>query len=460
VPSREVAGWHLLFTCLLIAFAFVCSRRRVVEGISGLLSARPGVFVGAVGLCGILGDAALLFIPTRQPFDLRVALIVGVMLVAAFTAFAVVTYGIGLSKLGWRLGSGMVMASFLLAQVIQAPYYLFDVQQAPLYLIAPAGVAVGTASLSRLVAWDKGRGKPPEDAAQGVDDASAARRRPLRGIPWRVVLPALFIIYFCSIFIRLLISDFTGDAPSVTKFVTYAAGACVMGVVSACLLLRQRDSEESLLVALSLLAAASMAAMALMLVFGASSVVPRRILVACEHAMEAFVWMVLVYAASCKGADAARSFGWYLVAVGAFPWLLSFDLYYLGGLDAVLADSDLLIPGVSTALVVLALTVIWFLLSSLLDLRSRMASMSRRQDDAWHLRVCEVTKGAGLTEREQQIVELACRGHSARRIGEELSLSEQTVKTYSSRAYRKLGVHSKQELMAKVERVAADDSRL
>ena len=59
----------------------------------------------------------------------------------------------------------------------------------------------------------------------------------------------------------------------------------------------------------------------------------------------------------------------------------------------------------------------------------------------------------GLTERELEVLELLARGRNARFIQEELSISYSTTKTHASRIYRKLDVHSQQELIDVVEAV-------
>lgn len=51
-----------------------------------------------------------------------------------------------------------------------------------------------------------------------------------------------------------------------------------------------------------------------------------------------------------------------------------------------------------------------------------------------------------LTEREKQICSLLTEGLSKKIVGERLSISEKTVETHSSSAYRKLQIHSLEEL--------------
>jgi DNA-binding CsgD family transcriptional regulator len=57
---------------------------------------------------------------------------------------------------------------------------------------------------------------------------------------------------------------------------------------------------------------------------------------------------------------------------------------------------------------------------------------------------------ATLTRREQQVVQLAATGYTAREIGQELHIGKRTVETHLVNAYDKLGVKSKRELMKTV----------
>jgi two-component system, NarL family, nitrate/nitrite response regulator NarL len=57
------------------------------------------------------------------------------------------------------------------------------------------------------------------------------------------------------------------------------------------------------------------------------------------------------------------------------------------------------------------------------------------------------SEGAVLTERELQVVKCAATGKTNRAIAQELRLSEHTVKNYLFRAFEKLGVSSRVELL-------------
>jgi len=69
-----------------------------------------------------------------------------------------------------------------------------------------------------------------------------------------------------------------------------------------------------------------------------------------------------------------------------------------------------------------------------------------------HLAQCDaVAERYGLTEREKDVLVLLSRGRSVRYIADDLVISEATAKTHVSRIYRKVGTHSRQELIDIVE---------
>ena len=58
-----------------------------------------------------------------------------------------------------------------------------------------------------------------------------------------------------------------------------------------------------------------------------------------------------------------------------------------------------------------------------------------------------IAKTGGLTPRETDILYALSLGHSAKHIGDTLHISERTVQTHSLNIYRKLGVHTRQEVI-------------
>lgn len=73
-----------------------------------------------------------------------------------------------------------------------------------------------------------------------------------------------------------------------------------------------------------------------------------------------------------------------------------------------------------------------------------------------------VAQSEGLTPRETDILYALSLGHSAKHIGDTLHISERTVQTHSLNIYRKLGVHTRQEVIDLVahKRESADKEEI
>ncbi|WP_302391901.1 helix-turn-helix transcriptional regulator [Eggerthella sinensis] len=67
-----------------------------------------------------------------------------------------------------------------------------------------------------------------------------------------------------------------------------------------------------------------------------------------------------------------------------------------------------------------------------------------------------VAEEAGLTKRERDILLVLARGRDVPSIAKQLFISENTVRSHSKSIYRKLKIHSKQELLDLLERVPLD----
>nr|WP_255466433.1 LuxR C-terminal-related transcriptional regulator [Eggerthella hominis] len=63
---------------------------------------------------------------------------------------------------------------------------------------------------------------------------------------------------------------------------------------------------------------------------------------------------------------------------------------------------------------------------------------------------------AGLTKRERDILLVLARGRDVPSIAKQLYISENTVRSHSKSIYRKLKIHSKQELLDLLETVPVD----
>lgn len=82
------------------------------------------------------------------------------------------------------------------------------------------------------------------------------------------------------------------------------------------------------------------------------------------------------------------------------------------------------------------------------DLRGRQLDLTDLK--AVNARCAEVGAEHHLTPREVEVMQMLCAGRSRSYVAETLFISENTVKTHSDRLYKKLGVHSREELQSLV----------
>ncbi|MGV8084378.1 MAG: response regulator transcription factor [Coriobacteriia bacterium] len=73
----------------------------------------------------------------------------------------------------------------------------------------------------------------------------------------------------------------------------------------------------------------------------------------------------------------------------------------------------------------------------------------------WRSKCAEIVRVYELSSREAEILLLLAKGRSIPFIGEELFLAESTVKSHTKHIYRKLQVHSRQELLNLIEECGA-----
>lgn len=126
-------------------------------------------------------------------------------------------------------------------------------------------------------------------------------------------------------------------------------------------------------------------------------------------------------------------FGGFIMELSAFDWLLSVRLS-----------------------IVLAL-VITFAFSALHKSRFPEAgfendgSPNAGRKGMWMMRCNALGDACGLSERQKEVLVLIAQGRSAKYVEQELSISLSTAQTHIRNIYRKVGVHSRQELLDEIE---------
>ncbi len=168
------------------------------------------------------------------------------------------------------------------------------------------------------------------------------------------------------------------------------------------------------------------------------------------------VWCLLSCTAGRFGGSAPAAFGigYALEQVGAVGgYLLGAHLMALDTLQDAAAVTGCLVA----AMVVLALAMMVFPPHALNELvlalpkEDEEPTLGVQRTDAWDAASVRVAQKAGLTAREREVMVLLARGRGGDYVAESLGVSVSTVYTHTHNIYHKLDVHSREELMQRVD---------
>lgn len=124
-------------------------------------------------------------------------------------------------------------------------------------------------------------------------------------------------------------------------------------------------------------------------------------------------------------------------------WMLG---TFAGG--AILA----MLPGLPpVAFVIFASTIALLIAASFVAFRNLWISVPDSLGSDRVSRIEELSNQAGLTKRESEVFRLLAEGRSLPYVQEKLFISEGTARTHIKHIYTKLDVHSKQEMLDKIE---------
>ena len=427
--AQTVAGYHLLYTGALVIFTTVAMIVR--KAAQRLLDDKT--FALSLGASGIVGHFLLTVVSPTPTFSLTIAF--GTIAVAFFILFSVLFWARRLAGNDTPRMLSCIAFSYLIAQFVSVLWFALDFSQNALLIISAAisgccSAAMGPANL--------------EEEGPGT-------KHSICQLPWSMLAPTLFTIYFCEVFIRLRIGDFGGDAPVSRKIITSViAGGAFTIVLTAMLATRERDAERILILTFAMLVIAYLVALLAMLIFDSETKSStNRLLIACSHCMEVFLWMVTLRAVNEKGISPVAAFGLLIIVAIAIPWALSFDAYYLLGFDSIVSDMDILLPGVALALLVTTASTIVFLIRY--AFKETLHTAALPEPEGYRALVYSTLEKFNLTNREFEVAEYLYRGYSAKKIANILFLSEASIRAHTMHIYRKMDIHSKQELISYID---------
>lgn len=406
---------------------------RLVDHLAG-----TGVLVGA-GAAGVAGSACVMVAPFAGAAQGAVGG-AGLVLVAFYVAIALCAW------LGVLLPSLKRRGPLALAGSFAAFYAVWLLLQAVVpdagALILACMPALATACAVRVRI-----GMVPVACTDG--DA-----RPV-SLPVPLLALSCACVYFAVIAVRVFTTMgmrnvLVGNLSNGESLVTFAASLAVGAAVAVFVWRRPRQEERNVAIA-SGLALLMIAALLVMLLAEPGQVMGqtgRRVLVAAEHGFTLLIALVLLDCSGSAPAIALRRAALFGIVVVILPHTVSLDFMMTTGLLRGYASVDLTMPLAAASAFAIAAgsmgLLVWF--------SARALRVSAEKGEEWRSRLCaKVAQRYGLSQREAQVLERTYCGHSAKTIAGELLVSESTVKAHLSHVYRKMGIHSKQELIALVD---------
>lgn len=423
LPNGGGAGACFAFYLVLFSSAIVCTvamRKRLRRG----RSRRANAVIAVVVLAGLAGYVALYSVARGAQMP-AIVLTASLFLVLLLFSNCLAIWGDALFKLPLAeiplIIAGACMVSDALRWALTLCEFDFG------YVIA---AAAAVAFLYPLL------------AREGFEGASEART--LRSAPWRIIVCSIILLALWTIVMRFGLTSQDAALTYIDRGVAYLISAAILFCFalyfwrSSC----GAVSKKTFLYPFVAIVVAYMGALAAMLL-GAVGFVPAKImLISIAHCLEIFVLILLAYYVCERRLSSSSIYGIFIM-VSTSNHL--FDTFGPAAGNQMAAIEPI-VAGLSF---VTAVILIIFLLAYASE--SPVEAEAAAADDR-HRALCKrAAAKSNLTKKELEVMTLLYRGFSSKRIADELYISDNTARTHIGNIYRKLGVHSKQDLMKLVD---------
>ncbi|MGN0076067.1 MAG: LuxR C-terminal-related transcriptional regulator [Parafannyhessea sp.] len=435
---------HVLYLVLVLAVAVAVAvgMRRAVP--------RPS-WAYACGLLGGAGGFLILRVTFDQSLPQALAAGVAIACFAAYVGGFFVLVFAQLSRLEPRPALVAVLVSY-------AAFCLLRLVECSTGLRVPAGVALFPLVSGVLLARVRGDALQPDavpsEAARADSPQPGETPRPAPFacfLPWPLIGACVAFIYLAVMgTIAFNLQASWAELPSSRVYIYLFNGiACALALVLCALV---RDARLLMPCVFSLFALYFVAAIAVSLFlssdtfnFGSSP------LIGVKLAFGVLLLVVCAKACNPRRRHAApvgvMAVGWLGAAFAVPEFVSSYQLMAERCAGALPGFAEVFLVAAGASLAVMTVLVV-FLLVQLMRAHGSADRRIEARDSADQQGFEDrIQRELGLTPREAQITYLLCRGNNAKAIAKLAFISESTVYTTMKRMYRKLGIHSKQELV-------------
>lgn len=415
-------GLYALYAAVLLAVMLFVGRFCRASGCVGFARA----LACTAAACGFFALALLQGAP-GDPIVLVVALVLAAMFVGVFLN----AWGERIVALRSELTPFVVTLSLTLSEFVR-----FASSWAELDMLRPLFPLV---SLGFLLAC-------PPPGRRG----NATERASLASISWGMIAASVALMILWSFVLGVLPQGSSSVLTNVDRTWSYGLSCCIIALMA--LFFRRCALKDGFTKQVFLYPLTALVILYLFMLTGMQAmqsqefILFKRVFVAIAQCLDVFVFMLIVHSVSERRLSHVAAFGLYAAFCNAGFWIVVSDVVRSSGALAGSPIGEWAAFGLSFATA--ALFIVFLL---------RLAvARPRAEGDAGNEGVlkarCErAGAAAGLSKKELEVMGLLYRGYSAKRIAKALYVSENTVRSHTSSIYKKLAVHSKQELMMLVD---------
>lgn len=431
--------FYLVYALIAIVTTLLLLASRLRK--SRLLDSRPVVLAfGIIGAIGFLSMAHFGF----ESIASTAAIGVGA---AMYAVFVVVYFNFWSVRIIGNARDVIMstVTSYLVACLLQALRLALGVHTV-VYGFACTALTV---TCAQLVALD------PLVAPMGESLQS------LREYPFKLI--GLGFMLLCLLLTGIALTNppmATNSYPPITRAVMYAGCVVMCAVV---LVIRRFGSRAPYRAALLTLAFLAMVSIVCMLMTGFAVVpfdyVGNFPLIGCKIVIEMFLWALVLHNARRKHLPLSTMMCAYLVIIIFAPNMVSASTLHLGIFESA---ADIVLLGTMTVSALIVCIVLNLMLAVLLFGGKRDTEPAHELTPAAVVTTTVATDPLEdaftafqheheLSDRQMDVVRLAYRNWTSKRIGEELFISEGTVKTHLKTIYKRTDLHSKQDIIDAVD---------
>ncbi|WP_303728132.1 helix-turn-helix transcriptional regulator [Denitrobacterium detoxificans] len=282
-------------------------------------------------------------------------------------------------------------------------------------------------------------------------DVSGTVLQSAKAYPFKILGLAVLLLFMLTggiIFINPPVA--ATEYPPASRAFMYVGCALICGVICVIQRLGRATPYRAALLSLAFLA---MVSLVCMLVIGVGTSLLESLsnfpLIACRIVIEMFIWALILNVVQRKRLRFVVMMGVYLIAIVFLPNVFSALSLHMGFFED--NEDVVLLLTMAGAALVTCIVLNLILACSLFFSHKRDEGQPESVEDSLNRAFRAFQEVNEFSDRQMDVVRLAYRNWTAKRIGNELFISEGTVKTHLKTIYKRANLHSKQDIIDAVD---------